>query len=72
MDRVRQPEEAFKDGYWVVICDQLTNAASVDDLAYYSLLGHSRQLYLELKQNQAYRSKMLGRCKFTDEVRLEK
>ena len=55
-----------------MICDQLTNAASVDDLAYYSLLVHSRQVYLELKQNSHYRSEMLKRCKFSDKDRKEK
>ena len=38
----------FKDGYWVIICEQLRQTANVTDLEYYVLRDNSADIYQRL------------------------
>jgi len=62
------PSQALKDGYWVIICKQLSDAVTPEELAYSVQLDHSEQVYSKMQKDADYRVKILKKCKFSDEA----
>lgn len=46
----------FTDGYWVIVCEQIKEAKTVDDLVYFTRLDHSQQVYSRIKNDDKVRN----------------
>ena len=66
-DVQRDTESMFKDGFWVVVCDQVRQAKSVGDLAYFAQMYYAQQVYVQLAEDEGLRDRLLGKCHFKTE-----
>ena len=66
-DMHRAVKNMFIDGYWVVVCDELRASENPTDLAYFTELNHSNQVYTRLAKDKEIRNRLFSECKFTDE-----